>query len=103
MYLPFRKTNQLNDQMQSFPLARAAKENIHLCPVTWFNIWTYKFGQREGPLFVNINDDDQPIPSCPMTRSFFMRHFKQHLQAIGLDPAFFGTHSFRRGGVHFFN
>ncbi|EPZ33252.1 hypothetical protein O9G_001603 [Rozella allomycis CSF55] len=96
-----------NSLIMEFPLRQHVqnsddKKNIHLCPITWVNIWLATIRKLKGPLFVNISENDEVIRESPITRDFFVTQFNHHLQAIGLDAVWFDTKSFSKGSVQFF-
>ncbi|KAL0564048.1 hypothetical protein V5O48_018007 [Marasmius crinis-equi] len=97
--LPFRKTEQFGD-IQPFYLRQLPEEMRHLCPVRAFADCIAESDIREGFLFRRIDSADRPVlgRNKPMTSAKFLEGFRNNLLDINVDPAPYGTHSFRRGG-----
>ncbi|KAG7087150.1 hypothetical protein E1B28_013130 [Marasmius oreades] len=80
--LPYRKTAQ-----------------GHLCPVRAYAEWVDVLGEDVGFIFRKIKEGDRTGPvDEAMTSQQFLEGFRHNLLDIGIDPAPYGTHSFRRGG-----
>ncbi|KIP01683.1 hypothetical protein PHLGIDRAFT_505418 [Phlebiopsis gigantea 11061_1 CR5-6] len=100
--LPFRKTHQTGGIQPFFLYSNLEKP--WLCPIRAYGAWVkvikslgmkpegYVFRPRIG--FDSMSSDPQEV----MTSKSFLECFRNNLLDIGIDPRFYGTHSFRRGG-----
>ncbi|KAL0566138.1 hypothetical protein V5O48_015880 [Marasmius crinis-equi] len=96
--LPFRKTNQFGN-IKPFYLRELPEELKHLCPVRAFAEWINTTKIKKGYLFPKLTKTDRlHLNDVPMTSQQFLEGFRNNLIDIGIDPAPYGTHSFRRGG-----
>ncbi|KAH9020488.1 DNA breaking-rejoining enzyme [Lactarius hengduanensis] len=78
--LPFQKTSQFG-HIKPFVLHKLPDPMAHLCPVWAYAEWIKASRIEDG-----------------YTAEFFLEMFRNNLIDIGVDPAAYGTHSFRRGG-----
>lgn len=93
------KTIQLGQRTVTIPLM--AMPGSPLCPVTAVN--------QAFRLCPNLSPSDQAfmwrdsaaLRNMNFTYKAFMGSMKQRLIELGVDPALYGTHSFRRGGATF--
>ena len=85
------KTIQSGERLLHTPLV-AIPQSI-LCPVLAFKrMCSFIKASAEDPLFL--------LPSKrPVTYQMFQNKLKSCISKIGLDPADFSSHSFRRGGA----
>ncbi|KAG7085513.1 hypothetical protein E1B28_003073 [Marasmius oreades] len=97
--LPFRKTDQFGD-IQPFYLRELPEEMRHLCPVRAWADWLAASEIEDGYIFRRIDKSDRVVggQNKPMTSAQFLEGFRNNLLDIGVDPAPYGTHSFRCGG-----
>ncbi|KAL0564541.1 hypothetical protein V5O48_017503 [Marasmius crinis-equi] len=96
--LPFRKTNQFGN-VKPFFLRELPEELKHLCPVRAFAEWINTTKIKKGYLFPKLTKTDcLHLNDAPMTSQQFLEGFRNNLIDISIDPAPYGTHSFRRGG-----
>ncbi|KAJ3551648.1 hypothetical protein NP233_g13041 [Leucocoprinus birnbaumii] len=98
LQLPFRKTDQHGD-IKPFILHEMPKDMMHLCPIRAFARWVNATNTNEGFIFRRIASGDRlGEGSLSMTAEAFLEMFRMNLLDIGVDPAPYGTDSFRRGG-----
>ena len=69
-----------------------ARTKDDLCPVAAMLAWLVKRGRTPGPLF-------RFQSGHPLSRSIFVRSFKQALASANIDPNGFTGHSFRIGAA----
>ncbi|KAF5330343.1 hypothetical protein D9619_005481 [Psilocybe cf. subviscida] len=99
--LPFRKTHQFGE-IQPFFLQALAVEDAHLCPVRAVGEWIHASGITSGYLFRRMTALDRPVlADAHMSSQQCLELFRNNLLDIGIDPAPYGTHSFRRGGCQY--
>ena len=93
------KTIQMGQRTVVIPLL--AVPSSPLCPVSAV---THAFNLNPGcsPSSQALGwRDNTSFRSCVYTYKSFMTCVKQILQQLGVSPALYGTHSFRRGGATF--
>ncbi|KAJ7477891.1 hypothetical protein B0H11DRAFT_1726204, partial [Mycena galericulata] len=74
----------------------------HLCPVRALCHWIACCRHENGYLFRTINKNGQvSAVSKLMSTSTFLHIFRRNLDEVEIDPAPYGTHSVRRGGVQY--
>ncbi|KAJ7603613.1 hypothetical protein DFH06DRAFT_1022112, partial [Mycena polygramma] len=74
----------------------------HLCPVRALFYWISASRITTGFLFRSIAKNDQVSAQNKMLSSAaFLQLFRSNLLDINVDPAPYGTHSIRRGGVQY--
>ncbi|KAK6989001.1 hypothetical protein R3P38DRAFT_3331736 [Favolaschia claudopus] len=88
--LPFRKTSQFGG-IKPFYLHLFPPHLAHLCPIRALANWLCVADIEDGFLFRKIASGDR-------TSECFLEMFRNNMLDIGIDPAPYGTHSFRRGG-----
>ncbi|KAN0088524.1 DNA breaking-rejoining enzyme [Tylopilus felleus] len=99
--LPFRKTHQ-NGEIKPFFLYALHESEAHLCAVRALADWIVASRISSGYLFRKITSGDRVTETnAPMTSEQFLELFRNNLLDIGVDPAPYGTHSFRRGGCQY--
>ncbi|KAG2086167.1 uncharacterized protein F5147DRAFT_644670 [Suillus discolor] len=92
LHLPFRKTHQ-NGDIKPFHLWAFPPHEAHICPVRALAAWLSESRIKSGypeTLLMNLQTSEQ-----------FLELFRNNLLDIGIDPAPYGTHSFRRGGCQY--
>ncbi|KAG1895842.1 DNA breaking-rejoining enzyme [Suillus fuscotomentosus] len=98
LHLPFRKTHQ-NGDIKPFHLWAFPPHEAHICPVRALAAWLSESRIKSGYVFRKIASGDRIAEAnTPMTSEQFLELFRNNLLDIGIDPAPYGTHSFRRGG-----
>ncbi|KAK6988966.1 hypothetical protein R3P38DRAFT_3331733 [Favolaschia claudopus] len=96
--LPFRKTSQFGG-VKPFYLHLFPPHLAHLCPIRALTNWLYVSDIEDGFLFRKIVSGDRVSQeNTHMTSECFLEMFRNNLLDITVDPAPYGTHSFRRGG-----
>ncbi|KAJ6543209.1 hypothetical protein DFH09DRAFT_1391607, partial [Mycena vulgaris] len=97
--LPYRKTNQFGG-VKPLYLHLLPPHLAHLCSIRALAEWLMVSGITEGYLFRKMASGDRVSEqNSHMTSDFFLEMFKNNLlDAVGIDPYPYGTHSFRRGG-----
>ncbi|KDR69545.1 hypothetical protein GALMADRAFT_77349 [Galerina marginata CBS 339.88] len=99
--LPFRKTHQFGE-IKPFVLYALPEEEAYLCPVRAMADWISASGITSGYLFRRMASGDRPSANdSPMTSEQFLEIFRLNMCDVGIDPAPYGTHSFRRGGCQY--
>ena len=114
-------TYLLFTEIQPFFLQALAVEDAHICPVRAVGEWIHASGITSGFLFRRMTALDRPVLadahmvsniSCGILHSAnffvhsqssqqFLELFRNNLLDINIDPAPYGTHSFRRGGCQY--
>ncbi|KAG1883681.1 DNA breaking-rejoining enzyme, partial [Suillus subluteus] len=119
LHLPFRKTHQ-NGEIKLFHLWSLPSCEAHICPVRALAAWLSESKITSGYLFRKIVSGDriaeansQMVSSCCILLAVqipdarrqsseqFLELFRNNLLDINIDPAPYGTHSFRRGGCQY--
>ncbi|KAK6997291.1 hypothetical protein R3P38DRAFT_2563764 [Favolaschia claudopus] len=96
--LPFRKTSQFGG-VKPFYLHLFPPHLAHLCTIRALANWLYVSDIEDGFLFRKIVSGDRVSrENTHMTSECFLEMFRNNLLDIEIDPAPYGTHSFRRGG-----
>ncbi|KAI6137807.1 DNA breaking-rejoining enzyme [Pisolithus tinctorius] len=99
--LPFRKTHQTGDIKPYFLWAFHQSE-AHLCAVRAISEWIIASNITSGYLFHKIASGDRVAEAnVPMSSEQFLEMFQNNLLDLNIDPAAYGTHSFRRGGCQY--
>ncbi|KAJ7218982.1 DNA breaking-rejoining enzyme [Mycena haematopus] len=94
-----RKTSQFGG-IKPFVLHMLPLHEAHLCPVRSLCRWIAVIPHRSGHLFRTVNKNGQVSSTNKlMTTSAFLQILRNNLLDIEIDPAPYGTHSVRRGGV----
>ncbi|KAN0137248.1 hypothetical protein V8E53_004958 [Lactarius tabidus] len=101
--LPYRKTSQLG-AIKPFILHEQPEEFAHLCPIRAYGEWLKVSKITHGYIFHKIASGDRILLNNQrMSAEFFLEMFRNNLIDINIDPAAYGTHSFRRGGCQYFS
>ncbi|KAK7001192.1 hypothetical protein R3P38DRAFT_3327245 [Favolaschia claudopus] len=96
--LPFCKTSQFGG-VKPFYLHLFPPHLAHLCPIRAVANWLDVSDIEDGFLFRRIVSGDRVSQeNTHMTSECFLEMFRNNLLDITVDPAPYGTHSFRRGG-----
>jgi len=87
-------------EIQPFVLREFPPAMAHLCPVRAYSDWVKATKINEGYVFRKLGAGDRPSSdlNAAMTSEHFLEMFRNNLIDIHIDPAPYGTHSFRRGG-----
>ncbi|KAH9009450.1 hypothetical protein EDB84DRAFT_1658745 [Lactarius hengduanensis] len=104
--LPFRKTSQFGD-IKPFVLHEMPDSMAYLCPVQAYAEWLEASEIESGYVFRRlgsgdrVSENNQPMvrfdfSRAGLTAECFLEMFRNNLIDIGVDPAPYGTHSFRR-------
>ncbi|KAJ6454083.1 hypothetical protein C8R47DRAFT_997399, partial [Mycena vitilis] len=119
LMLRSRKTSQFGG-IKPFYIHLLPVHEAHLCPFRALCLWISVSRFRSGHLFRTMTKHDQvsasdklmvsrlffamsAFGSCwhPQSTSTFLQLFRHNLLDINIDPAPYGTHSVRRGGVQY--
>ncbi|KAG1752751.1 uncharacterized protein EDB91DRAFT_1343747 [Suillus paluster] len=101
LYLPFRKTHQ-NGDIKPFHLWTLSSNEAHLCPTRALAAWFDESQITTGYVFRKMASGDRiAVANNPMSSEQFLELFRNNLLDINIDPAPYGTHSFRRGGCQY--
>ncbi|KAG1886935.1 uncharacterized protein F5891DRAFT_1132297 [Suillus fuscotomentosus] len=101
LYLPFWKTHQ-NGDIKPFYLWVLPSNEAHICPAWALAAWLQESKLTTGYLFRKVVSGDRIAEAnSPMSSEQFLELFRNNLLNINIDPAPYGTHSFRRGGCQY--
>ncbi|KAJ7499117.1 DNA breaking-rejoining enzyme [Mycena latifolia] len=101
LMLRTQKTSQFGG-IKPFYLHLLPVHEAHLCPFRALCFWISASRIRTGHLFRTITKHDQvSIVNKLMSTTAFLELFRNNLLDIDIDPAPYGTHSVRRGGVQY--
>ncbi|KAK7043085.1 hypothetical protein VNI00_008439 [Paramarasmius palmivorus] len=92
-----RKTAQFGEILP-FILRQLPEHQRHLCPVRAYAEWIDALNEEEGYVFRRMKGDRMGPADQAMTSQQFLEGLRHNLLDVGIDPAPYGTHSFRRGG-----
>ncbi|KIJ08192.1 hypothetical protein PAXINDRAFT_89235, partial [Paxillus involutus ATCC 200175] len=100
--LPFRKMHQ-NGDIKPYHLWALPQPEAHLCPTRAIADWIRMSGITSGYLFRKIASGDRfrDQHSYRQSSELFLELFRNNLLDVNVDPAPYGTHSFRRGGCQY--
>ncbi|KAK7049966.1 hypothetical protein VNI00_005397 [Paramarasmius palmivorus] len=92
-----RKTAQFGEILP-FVLRQLPEHQRHLCPVRAYAEWIDALNEEDGYVFRRMKKDRTGPLDQAMTSQQFLEGLRHNLLDVNIDPAPYGTHSFRRGG-----